>query len=132
MLDELLQNITLKAAQATQENALQTLDEIAQLIQGFTGDGLLGLVRKVSARLNTPLFDDELCMLIDAAKADMMRLCINPAAVEEATDPLVRTAITTYCKAHFGLNNPDSEKYMASYHMVVDELRKSAAYRGGN
>lgn len=129
MLDELLERI-LELTQGEPGNALAALEEIRQLVQAFTGDELLGLVRKVSARLTSSLFDDELCMLMDAAKADMKRLGIAPELADAAKDPLVRLAITTYCKAHFGLDNPDSEKYLASYQLITDELRKSGEYKG--
>ena len=128
MLDELLESILQKTEETTEQDAQARLLEIRQLVQLFMADGLLGFVRKVAARLSSPLFDDEFDMLIEAAKDDLKRLNVKPDIVDAAAKPLVKLAITTYCKAHFGLANADSEKYLASYQQIADELRKSKEY----
>ena len=90
---------------------------------------LLDMVRKAAARLTTNHFDDELELLIAAAKDDLTRQGVDKGVVRYAKKPLVKLAVVTYCKAHFGLDNPDSEKYRAAYQSMADELRKSAGYR---
>lgn len=56
---------------------------------------------KLALRLTTDAFDTEISDLIDAAYDDL-RLCgiIIESASEE--DPLVKRAVVTYCRAHFG------------------------------
>ena len=43
-------------------------------------------------------------------------------------DPLIRQAIKTYCKANFGLDNKDSEKYQSSYDMLKQHLSLCGDY----
>ena len=50
-------------------------------------------------------FDTEINDLIDAAKRDLL---ISGIVVTDETDPLIKRAIVTYCKAHFGYDNPGS------------------------
>ncbi|MCL2695437.1 MAG: hypothetical protein FWE69_03820 [Clostridiales bacterium] len=130
MLDELLEKIlNLSQSDGLKAELQARLDEIRQLVHMYVDSGLVAYVRKVAARLNSPMFDDEISMLIGAAQDDLARLGVDVEIVREAKLPLVRLAITTYCKAHFGLDNTDFEKYLASYQTMADELRKSAAYR---
>lgn len=95
---------------------------------------MLDSVRK-ALRISSNHFDDELQDLIDAAKADLALSGISPDKVPEegqVSDPLIRRAITTYVKAHFGLDNPDSEKYQQSYNMLKQHLTLSSEYTGGD
>lgn len=94
---------------------------------------MLDRVRK-ALRISSNHFDDELQDLIDAAKADLALSGISPDKLpkEGEIDPLIRRAITTYAKAHFGLDNPDSEKYQLSYNMLKQHLTLSSEYTGGD
>ncbi len=56
---------------------------------------------KLSLRITTEAFDGEISDLIEAAKDDLKLCGINLAPGDE-DDPLVKRAITTYCRAHFG------------------------------
>jgi hypothetical protein len=42
--------------------------------------------------------------------------------------PLIKRAITVYAKAHFGYNNPDSEKFVASYNGLKIHLALSGDF----
>lgn len=64
--------------------------------------------------LDETMFDDEINDLIAACKADLISSGLTILAVDE-TLPLIKDAIKTYANAHFGPENPDSDKYMASY-----------------
>lgn len=74
--------------------------------------------------IKTNAYDDEIRDLIAAAKADLQRVGI----VGDDTDPLIRQAIKTYCRLHFG-SPPDAEKLERSYAMQVGSLMGSGKYR---
>lgn len=76
---------------------------------------------------NTTAFDDEINDLVSAAKADMMISGILSTCVID-TDPLISRCITLYCKANFGIDNQDSEKYQAAYVSLRDHLCLSSEY----
>ena len=69
----------------------------------------------------------ELQDLIDAAKADLILSGILEVKVID-TDMLIKRAIILYCKANFGLDNKDSEKYQASYDSLKTHLTLSQEY----
>lgn len=84
---------------------------------------------KKELRVTNTAFDDEIQGLIDSAKADLMIPQIDPVTIDEGADPLIKRAIILYCKAHFGLDNKDSEKYMISYNNLVEKLSLSLLYK---
>jgi len=77
---------------------------------------------------NNTAFDSEIAGLIAAARADLMLVGILPAKANDDNDPLIKRAITVYVKAHFGWNNPDSEKLQQSYEMLKRHLALSQEY----
>ena len=74
--------------------------------------------------IKTNAYDEEIKDLIDAAKADLKRVGI----VGDESDPLIRQAIKTYCRLHFG-SPPDAEKLERSYNVQVGSLMGSGKYR---
>lgn len=67
---------------------------------------------KTALRISNAAFDEEIQDLIDAAKLDLL---ISGVGVIEETDPLIKRAILTYCKANFGFDNPDSVRLQKAY-----------------
>lgn len=82
---------------------------------------------KLALRRTNDVFDSEINDLIEQAKADI-KLAGVPESKIVDTDPLIKRAIIVYCKANFGLNNPDSEKYQKSYEAIRDHLALSIDY----
>lgn len=82
---------------------------------------------KASLRIANTAFDGEIQDLIDAAEADMKLVGILPTKIVD-TDPLIIRAVTTYVKANFGWDNPDSAKLHASYEMIRNHLSQSVDY----
>lgn len=80
---------------------------------------------KSSVRIINNKFDVELLDLIDAAKMDL--LIAGVTKVDE-DDPLIKRAIILYCKANFGLDNKDSEKYQNSYENLKEKLSLCGDY----
>lgn len=83
---------------------------------------------KVALRVTVTDFDAELSDLIDAAKTDLALSGVAPAALAGEPDPLIKRAIILYCKSEFGLDNPDAERYMASYRSLETHLALSTEY----
>lgn len=80
---------------------------------------------KVILRVTSSLFDNEVQMLIDGAKADMKRVGINEGFVD-SHEPLVKRAIACYCKAQFGFDNEAAKFYNDSYRQIVCDLLNSS------
>lgn len=74
--------------------------------------------------IKTNAYDSELLDLIAAAKADLKRLGIQG----DDSDPLIRQAIKTYCRLHFG-SPPDAEKLERAYATQIGQLINCTGYR---
>ena len=82
---------------------------------------------KQALRIKSNAFDDELKDLITAAKLNLEICGIAKSKIID-TDPLIIQAVKTYCKANFGLDNKDSEKYQKSYDMIKTHLALCGDY----
>ena len=71
--------------------------------------------------------DGEIQDLIDAAKADLSLSGVHPSKIID-TDPLIKRAVVVYCKAHFGWDNPEADRFVQSYTMLKQHLALSAEY----
>ena len=80
---------------------------------------------KSSVRIINNKFDVELLDLIEAAKTDLR---IAGVIKNDEYDPLIKRAINLYCKANFGLDNKDSEKYQNSYENLKEKLSLCGDY----
>lgn len=92
-----------------------------------------------------PLFDDvksalrvstddtgitqEINDLIAAARSDLIRAGVLAEKVNSDDDSLIKRAIITYCKANFGYDNPDAERFQRSYDILRQELSLSSDYK---
>lgn len=76
----------------------------------------------------TTAFDAEINDLISAAQSDMIATGVEPAQAAAATDPLIKRAIVTYCKAYFGWNNADAPELKDSYDLIMIRLALSPAH----
>ncbi len=87
---------------------------------------------KTALRITSDDFDSEVQMLVNAALADMTRVGVDPTLLEDPDDdggytPLVKQAITAYCKANFGYDNPEAVRLDDTYHRTVCDLLNSSA-----
>ena len=80
---------------------------------------------KLALRIKSSAFDLEILDLINAAKLDLR---LSGIIKFEEEDPLILQAVKTYCKANFGLDNKDSEKYQASYESLKQHLSLCGDY----
>ena len=80
---------------------------------------------KSSLRVKSTKLDVEIQDIIEAAKLDLK---ISGVTKINEADPLIIQAVKTYCKANFGLDNKDSEKYQKSYDMLKQHLSLCGEY----
>ncbi len=84
---------------------------------------------KLALRIKSSAFDEEIIELIESAKLDLKISGVYNVEGEHGEyDPLIFQAIKTYCKANFGLDNKDSEKYQASYDSLKQHLSLCGEY----
>ena len=85
---------------------------------------------KVALRIaaSNTTFDGEIGDLIEAAKDDLQLAGITS---DDTTEPLIKRAVITYCKAHFGYDNPDADRFIKSYEMLKMHLTLAEDYTDG-
>lgn len=85
---------------------------------------------KTALRITTDVYDGEISGLIAAARDDLRLSGVASAALDaDDPDPLIKRAIILYCKAEFGLDNPEAERYMASFRALETHLALSSEYQ---
>lgn len=84
---------------------------------------------KLALRISNTAFDGELGDLIESAEADLGLSGVLDTNITD-TDPLIKRAIITYCKANFGIENSNAEKYQKSYEAIRNHLSLSGDYNG--
>lgn len=82
---------------------------------------------KNELRVSGDAFDTEIQALIDAAKLEMESKGLDESVISEE-DPLIYQAIMLYCKANFGWDNPEAERFMARYEMTLNHILLSSRY----
>lgn len=85
---------------------------------------------KDALRVSGNDLDTEVTDLIEAAKADLMLSGVYQSKIKD-TDPLIKRAVTVYCKANFGWDNPEAERFQKSYDMLKTHLTLSQEYTVG-
>lgn len=83
---------------------------------------------KVSLRISNSAYDVEITDLIAGARQDLILSGVLPAKANSNTDPLIRRAIVTYVKAHFGYDNPDAERLYMAYDRIKMHLTLAGDY----
>lgn len=83
---------------------------------------------KLALRISNIAFDGEIMDLIAAARQDLILSGVISTKANDDTDPLIRRAIITYCKANFGYDNPEAERFQQSYDMLKAHLTLSLEY----
>jgi hypothetical protein len=85
---------------------------------------LLDDLKKV-LRVSSPLMETEIQDLINAAYADLQLAGID---ISMPDDPLIKRAVSTYCKAYFGYDNPDADRFIKAYNSLKIGLSLSEDY----
>lgn len=79
---------------------------------------------KLALRITAQAYDQELELLIQAALDD---LGIAGVASDLTDAPLIRRAVITYCRLHFG-SPPDYDRLKASYDEQKAQLQMATGY----
>lgn len=80
-------------------------------------------------KMTTDVLDSDVEQLAAVAVRDLQRIGVSDSYTLNCTDPLIREAILTYVNANYGAN-PDREKLMASYDMLLIKIKGGASYFG--
>ena len=76
--------------------------------------------------------DTEILDLIDAAKADLILSGVHKDKVKD-NDPLIKRAVTVYCKANFGYDDVNmATRFEQSYISLKHHLTLSGEYTVGD
>ena len=87
---------------------------------------------KNALRVNGNDLDAEIQDLINSAKADLILSGVNKEKVID-TDPLIKRAVTVYCKAYFGYEDTKlSDRFEQSYISLKHHLTLSVEYTVGD
>lgn len=98
---------------------------------------------KIILRVSANSYDDEITGLIESAVKDLnitgidqtWLADINKPIIEgespKVIDPLIKRAISLYCKAHFGYDNLDHERLLKAYELLKGHLSISVDYEVG-
>jgi uncharacterized phage protein (predicted DNA packaging) len=85
-------------------------------------------VRK-SLRISHTALDDDIQDLIEAA---LMELQLSGIKKLDESDPLIIRAVTVYCKAEFGFDNPDAERFRNSFESLRNHLALAGDYNASS
>ena len=85
---------------------------------------LLNKVR-YALRVDGTDLDEDINDNIDACKADLK---LSGVVKIKDDDPLIIQAIKTYARAYFDVDNPDHDKYVASYESLKMHLALAEEY----
>lgn len=89
------------------------------------GTTLLETVKQALRVSHDKLDDGEIVPLINAAKKELL---LAGVVVQDETDPLIIRAVTSYCKAQFGYDNPESDKFMMTFEGIRALLSMTEEY----
>lgn len=90
-------------------------------------DALLDEAR-VAVRVTSEATDGELATLIETAVKDMKRLGVRDSLLSGgAMSPIAKHAIICFCRAFYGYDNPEAERFHQAYRLAVTALMHSEA-----
>lgn len=83
---------------------------------------------KMALRVSHSALNTEIADLIAAARQDLILSGVLAAKANSDSDSLVKRAIITYVKAHFGYDNPDADRLSMAYDKLKSHLTLSGDY----
>lgn len=83
---------------------------------------------KLALRISHEFLDDDITDTILAARAEMVRSGVLEEKANDDTDPLITSAIKTYCLAVYTSDNTKADGYRNSWEYQLECLRKSTGY----
>lgn len=85
-------------------------------------EDLLNAAKTRVRKTRSNVLDDDIKQLAEVAIADLKRIGVSDKFLSDCADPIIREAVLTYVNANYG-SNPDSEKLMASYNMLLTKIK---------
>ena len=85
-------------------------------------EDLLNAAKTRVRKTRSNVLDDDIKQLAEVAIADLKRIGVSDKFLSDCADPIIREAVLTYVNAYYG-SNPDSEKLMASYDMLLTKIK---------
>lgn len=87
---------------------------------------------KTALRISNSAFDEEIEDLIEGAQMDLVQAGVSSEKAADEEDPLIRRALIIYCKANFGMDSPDADRFAASYESLKHHLSMAGDYNGNS
>lgn len=84
---------------------------------------------KTTLRVSHNALDNDISDLIEEARHDLMLSGVSSKKANEDTDPLIKRAIKTYCKAEFTSDAREAERFKTSYNMLKNHLTLAGDYK---
>ncbi|MCC2429872.1 head-tail connector protein [Bacillus paranthracis] len=84
---------------------------------------------KIALRVSHNALDSDISDLIEEARHDLMLSGVSSKKANDDTDPLIKRAIKTYCKAEFTSDARESERFKTSYNMLKNHLTLAGDYK---
>lgn len=82
---------------------------------------------KKAARIMSNFYDDEINDLLGAGKAELQLAGIF-FEDKDALHPLIKRALITYVKGHFGYDNPEAPRFLEAYLHIKQHLQLSGEF----
>lgn len=77
-------------------------------------------------------YDAEIEDLIEAARAHLRAGGVSDEKAADDSDSTVRLAIKVYCKANFGMDNPDADRLAQSFDDILTMMKGSSEFGGAS
>ncbi len=84
---------------------------------------------RLSARVDSSDAEDEIAVLIQAAREELHTAGIKEEKCKDENDAQIKRAIIVFVKAEFGIENADREKYLQSFESIKLRLALSTEYK---
>lgn len=78
---------------------------------------------------NNPVIVEEIEDLIAGARLDLIQSGVSSTKANSDDDALIKRAIIIYAKAHYGLDNPNADRFWDAYVMLKQHLSLAGDYR---
>lgn len=77
-------------------------------------------------------YNEEVEDLIAAARAAMRAGGVSAEKARDDSDGTVRLAVKVYCRAHFGMDNPDADRLALTFDDILTMMRGSSEFGGAS
>lgn len=77
-------------------------------------------------------YDEEIADLIEAARAAMRAGGVSAEKASDDSDGTVRLAVKVFCRAHFGMDNPDADRLALTFGDILTMMRGSSEFGGAS